>query len=458
MSLLRSTYRVCYLVLVSILRRIRGQRLGRLPLSNASVELADIKTAIRMIMRRHQTNEGSYIKQYEDLFARYVGVSHAYSFLGGRVSLSAILEALEFGEGDEIIIPAFNCVVVPNALLYRGIKPIYADIDLETFNILPEEIERVITPRTRGLIIQHIFGMVADLEPILAAAKRHGLIVIEDCAHALGAEYRDRKVGTFGEAAFFSTEQSKVISTQMGGMAVTDSDIIGEKLRNIQSRSAFPSQEEIRQRLWQFIGNYCYTRPHFNEVLGTVYSEIIKPMVRAKEIQSTTDTEMCSVRPHDYGKRLPDAMAALGIRQLEKVEEYNKRRVKSAMAYAELLTTIGAKTIAARKNTKPVFLRYPLYVRDKKRFRDLAQQIGIEPGVWFTEVMHPVGAKLDKVGYKRGQCPNAEFAVENVVNLPTGYNIDSKLIANLGMLREIVIPDEKFEAFRNGRKADKALV
>lgn len=137
------------------------------------------------------------------------------------MSLYVILEALGIGSKDEIILPAFTCVVVPNAMIYHGIKPVYVDIEPDTYNIDVSKIKEKITPQTKAIYAQHTFGIPCNMDCIARIAKDHGLIVIEDCAHALGASLNGRKVGSLGHVAYFSTDHSKVISTSTGGMITT---------------------------------------------------------------------------------------------------------------------------------------------------------------------------------------------------------------------------------------------
>lgn len=402
-------------------RILRGQALGDISLHGPTLEFSDVVTAFQLLRRPELWQDGSAIHQLERLFADYLGVRHAYSFLGGRVSLSAILEALELGEEDEVILPGYTCVVVPNALLYRGIRPVYVDIDPFTFNLTFAEIERLVTCRTRAVIIQHTFGLVGDLDPILETARRHNLFVIEDCAPALGAEYKGKKVGTLGDAAYFSMEQSKVISTQMGGVAVTNDEGLGQRLKDIQVRAAFPEPEEIKIRLWRFIYNYLISRPKFGLISGGLFLYLTQLLGKQIDIVSTTAQEVASIQPRGYGKRLPNALAALGIRQLKNLDVYNQRRRESASQYDQWIRNCGGQPIPVLPDTKPVYLRYPVYVQDKGEFSHAMREFGIQPGVWFTDAIHPKGSDWCKLGYTGGQCPNAEFAVKHLANLPCGF-------------------------------------
>jgi len=416
----------------------RGEPVGTIALLGSTVELADVLQALQMLHAGDDALE-RYVVQLERLFANHLGTPHAYSFSSGRVALSAILEAMDIGAGDEVIIPGFTCVAVPNALLFAGIRPVYADIDLQTFDIPPEAIDQNVSRRTRAILIQHTFGLVSNLGPLLAAAERRGLRVIEDCAHALGAMYQGRRVGTFGHAAFFSMEQSKVISTQMGGMAVTNDNALALRIASIQERAPFPPPEEIEQRLRQFAALYLRSRPQWAAVLEPVLGPAVDRYLQPGEgLASTTEDELRSIQPPDYGKRLPGALASLGIRQLQHLDRYNQRRLKSAQLYEERLAAMGASRVTPTPRTNPVFLRYPVFVRDKAAFAEVAGKIGLQPGMWFTDNIHPHGTDLHRLRYERGQCPSAEWAARFVANLPTGFELPRRVLDRLDLLDGIL--------------------
>jgi perosamine synthetase len=181
---------------------------------------ADFWTALRYLASPRRLVRGPAIEEYEEAFARQIGVRHACSFSAGRVALYGVLKALGIGPGDEVLMQVPTNVVVPNAIRYTGARPIYVDCRLGNYNMDLTVAEQRITPRTRVLVLQHTFGIPADLDAALQLCRGYGLELIEDCVHALGSEYGGRQVGSFGRAAFFSTEETKTISTTMGGMLV----------------------------------------------------------------------------------------------------------------------------------------------------------------------------------------------------------------------------------------------
>jgi len=401
--------------------------LRRISFEGGTTSLWDCVIALRAYFDKHM-RDGKDIRKFEEAFADYIGARYAYSFSGGRVSLSAILYALDIGFGDEVILPGYTCVVVPNALIYRGIKPVYADIDPNTFNIDLISFSRKITRKTRAVILQYTYGLVPHIAPLLNLAKEHSLKVIEDCAHALGAEYKGQKVGTFGDAAFFSMQHTKVISTDAGGVAVTNKRKVAAKLEEFQRQCEFPSSEEIRRRLLQLI--------FYNLVYHPVHAwwtkHLLLPFLRNIAIASTTAEECQCIQPTHYEKRFPNALARIGLNQLKKLPKLNEHRIMIARAYEYALKDkTGTKPTYIQPYTKPVFLRYPLWVDDKADITRRGREHHIQIGEWFSSAIHPDGTFLEKVLYEKGECPVAEQAVKHVINLPTHKKIKRRDTARI---------------------------
>ncbi len=219
---------------------------------------------------------------YENQFASYLGPDvSAFAFWKGRVALYAILKALEIGDGDEVIIPGFTCVVVPNAVRFAGARPVYVDIPANGYNLDLAEVAAAITPKTKALVIQHTFGIPADLEKLLPLAEKHKLFVIEDCAHTLGTQYKGQLLGSFGHAAFFSSQWSKPYTTGLGGIAATRDPDLASRLRVIQAGFDSPTGQAqlrlfVQYRLYQqFFTPALYWRAqsllHSLGHLGLVY-------------------------------------------------------------------------------------------------------------------------------------------------------------------------------------------
>jgi len=421
-------YRRLYLTFQDAVESFLKQgTLRRISFEGGTTSIWDCVIALKAYFDKRMP-DGKDIRRFEEAFADYIGARYAYSFLGGRVSLSAILYALDIGFGDEVILPGYTCVVVPNALIYRGIKPVYADIDPNTFNIDLLSFARKITRKTRAVILQYTYGLVPDIAPLLNLAKEHSLKVIEDCAHALGAAYKGQKVGTFGDAAFFSTQHTKMISTNAGGLAVTNNRKVAAKLEEFQRQCEFPANEEIRRRLLQLIFyNLVYHPGH-----AWWAKHLLLPFLRNVVIASTTAEECQCIQPAHYEKRLPNALARVGLNQLKKLPRLNKHRIMISRAYEYALKNkAGPKPAYIQPYTKPAFLRYPLWVNDKARTVRRGRENNIQIGEWFSSAIHPDGTSLKKALYEKGECPVAEQAVKHVINLPTHGKIKRGDIARI---------------------------
>jgi perosamine synthetase len=182
-------------------------------LGSMTLDQDDVDIASAWLHNRERWGEGEIVSRYEFEFGCWNGSKHAFAFMSGREALSACIHALGLQAGDEVILPGYTCIVVPNAFHYAGVKTVYSDIELETYGLDVAQLEAKITVKTRAILVRHLYGLVCrDYEAILDLARCHGLKVIEDCAHSTGAEYKRLKVGNRGDVAFYSSEQSKVFA------------------------------------------------------------------------------------------------------------------------------------------------------------------------------------------------------------------------------------------------------
>jgi perosamine synthetase len=182
-------------------------------LGSMTLDQDDVDIASAWLHNRERWGEGEIVSRYEFEFGCWNGSKHAFAFMSGREALSACIHALGLQAGDEVILPGYTCIVVPNAFHYAGVKTVYSDIELETYGLHVAQLEAKITVKTRAILVRHLYGLVCrDYEAILDLARCHGLKVIEDCAHSTGAEYKRLKVGNRGDVAFYSSEQSKVFA------------------------------------------------------------------------------------------------------------------------------------------------------------------------------------------------------------------------------------------------------
>src|SRR3954469_24222492 len=194
--------------------------------------------------------QGPQIAEFEDAFARRAGGGTAVAAAYGRVAFFYMLKALDLPPGSEIIFPALTFWVVPELAKAAGLTVVFADVDPRTFNMDPASVERMITDRTRAIVPTHLYGLPCEMDAIMKIAERHNLIVLEDCAHSLGATYRGRSVGTFGTGALFSFQTLKPLNCYGGGAALMQDASLAAKGRAIVDALPWPSDKRISDRLF----------------------------------------------------------------------------------------------------------------------------------------------------------------------------------------------------------------
>src|SRR3989344_7259565 len=321
-----------------------------------NVQKDDVVLALKLIFQPWKWKSGNAIEQLENEFKKYLGVKYAFSFNSGRSSLFAILKSLieveDLKGGDSILLQVFTCNAVPNPILWAGLNPVYIDCNSE-FNIDIDDLKNKVKPGG-VLIVQHTFGLPASMDEILKIAKENNLIVIEDCAHALGAEYNNQKVGTFGNAAFFSFSRDKVISCVYGGIAVTNDDQIGKKLEQLQKEFGYPSYFWIFQQLLHPILLYYIILPmyHFLD-LGKIF--LILSQWFGFLSKAVSWQEKKGLKPDYFPKALPNALSLMALNQFNKLEKFNAHRKKIAEFYYQELQ--GTKFGLPKKENN-IFLRF----------------------------------------------------------------------------------------------------
>ncbi|MFA5261143.1 MAG: DegT/DnrJ/EryC1/StrS aminotransferase family protein, partial [Candidatus Omnitrophota bacterium] len=209
----------------------------------------DLGRIVRLIGTKHFW-QGPEIKEFETRFAEIYGMKHALATGSCRSGFALILDALGITSGDEVILPAFNMPAFPKILKYKGIKPIFVDVDEQTLNMDERLIEQNITPKTKAIVAVHLFGNACPMDPIIALARKYGLFVIEDCANAWVTHYQSRYVGTFGDAACFSFGSTKDIPTFGGGMITTNNQDLFAKLVHLyEQETRYPSWVDVMNDL-----------------------------------------------------------------------------------------------------------------------------------------------------------------------------------------------------------------
>ena len=213
---------------------------------------------------------GRFIRLFEDAFGRYCEARHAIACNNGTTALHLALAGLGTGPGDEIIVPTLTYIATANAVRYCGAQPVFADSEPGTMTVDPARIEERITARTKGIVVVHLYGHPADMDPILEVARRRGLFVVEDAAEAHGALYRGRKAGSLGDVATFSFYGNKIITTGEGGMVTTNDAALSERIRILRGQGMDPGR-----RYWFPVVGYNYRMTNIAAAIGLAQLEQI---------------------------------------------------------------------------------------------------------------------------------------------------------------------------------------
>jgi perosamine synthetase len=355
-----------------------------LPFHRASIDEAEIQ-AVLEVLKSGWLTSGPRVKEFEVAFANYVGAAHALALNSCTSALHLALAVDGIREGDEVIIPTMTFAATGETVLYQKARPVLVDCSPDSFHIDVREIERAITPRTRAIVPVHYAGYPCDMDAILQLAERHGLLVIEDAAHAFPSSYKGRMIGTIGHMTCFSFYATKTITTGEGGMITTANPELANRLRILALHG-------ISRDAWN-----RYTAE------GSWRYDIL-------EI--------------GYKYNLTDVQAALGLSQLAKAEELRMRRAAIAAQYSQALSSMDAFSAPPEPNdASHAWHLYVLRVnpaaltigRDRVIQELKARSIGTS--VHFIPLhMHSLYQK--QLGYRNGQFPRAEQHFENAISLP----------------------------------------
>ena len=365
------------------------------------------------------------ITQFEKDFAAFFGHPKAFAFWKARVAFYAILKSLGITTGDEVIVPGYTCVMDINPIMYLGAKPVYVDIEPDTFNIDPALIEAKITPNTKIILAQHTYGYPCQLARIMDIARKHNLIVIEDCCLTLGAKYKGKLVGTFGKAAYFSFQWNKPFTTGLGGMALVNNDALAEKMRAVQQNEAIhPSAKEKFMLAAQLAVYRTFIYPRTTALAQSVFRTLTK---KGAVLGSSGSAEFSPEMEPGFFKQMSAVQAHSGIRQLRKLKANIEHRKEIASLYDYLLTQKGWPTRNYDASIiDPVMVRYPVRIKEKDKALAQAAGAGIELGSWFECPLHPIETPMEKYYYTTGLCPQAEKASAEIVNLPCHPRVNER--------------------------------
>lgn len=313
---------------------------------------------------------GKYVELFENAFANYCGVQHAIACCNGTAALHLALLALGVEPGDEVIVPTLTFVATANAVKYCGARPVFIDSDVATWNIDPELVESKITPRTRGIIAVHLYGLPAGMRALRDIADRHGLFLLEDAAEAHGATYERRHTGALGDIAAFSFYGNKILATGEGGMVVTNRADLAEKVRLLHGQGVDPNR-----RYWFPIIGYNY--------------------------------------------RMMNLPAAIGLAQLEQADWHSLRRREVAASYKEILAKrSGIIWQTESEHSTHAYWMFTILLDEQlASYRDHIMKRLAEHGIETRPIFYPIHQLPPYID--AGQFPVAEMIAARGISLPT---------------------------------------
>jgi len=354
----------------------------------------------------------------------------------GRVALYAILKAMGVQKDDEIILPAFTCVVVPNAILYLGAKPIYVDISPENYNINIDLLEKTITTRTKVIIWQNTFGLSSNIEQMIQIAKRHNLFSIEDCTHGFSGYYNGNPNGSYCDAAFYSTQWNKPFSTGIGGFLVVNNQELINKIEQLEGKKIKPSLMDKTILAFLLFFNRYFVNRYTYWTMIKFYRFLSKNNLI---IGSNQGGELSGVKiPKDYFKDISSVQVNAGIRQLKQLDKVNKLRKNNALEYTQFLKDQNKTFVSENLFDNHLFLKYPLLVKDRELFFRLAEREKISLGDWFLSPLHPIKGNLELWEFNLELFSYGSSIAKKIVNLPTDIEDNSKVMKFLKNNLELI--------------------
>lgn len=337
----------------------------------------EIVRLVAEVLRSRSLVSGRLVEEFERRLAEYLGSKHVVCVSSGTAALHLAFEALGV-KGKKVVVPAFTFAASANTVILAGGKPVFADIDLETYNVDPASVEQVLDDECVAIEPVHLYGQSAPMDEVLSIARERNLFVVEDAAQAIGSTYHSKKVGTLGEAGCFSTYATKNLHTGEGGFVCTQDDGLAEKLRLLRNHG----QSSRYNHVW----------------IGLNY-------------------------------RMTEIQAAIGLPQLEKLEEFIARRRENAKILSEGLSKVdGIVTPVEKGWGRHVYHQYTVRLEASKvgprnAFVERLRRLGIEAAVHYPRPVYLQPYYVERFGYRRGMCPNSELAAETVVSLPVHQSL-----------------------------------
>lgn len=357
----------------------------------------DIEKVISEILESGAYINGPYTKKFEERLKEYLNVKHVIGVANGTDALVITLKSLGIKEGDEVITTPFTFFATAEAISMVGAKPVFVDVRLEDFNIDSEKIEIAITDKTKAIMPVHIFGTPADMEKINEIAQRYNLYVIEDACQAIGAKYKEKKVGSIGDVACFSFFPTKNLGTYGdGGLITTNNDEIASICRALKAHGS-GIQGEIA----------------FN-LLNNIQKEVT-------EEKNVDDTVYNPKKYYNYligyNSRLDELHGGILNIKLDHLDEWNEKRIENAKYFDEKLENTEFKLMNLDEKNKNVYHMYILQSENREKLIEKLEKNGIGYGIYYPVPLH-LQKVYKEMGYKEGDMPNSEYLSKRTIAIP----------------------------------------
>jgi len=386
----------------------------------------EVKNILKRLIFTKDIVNSEDIQKYENIIAQTIKSKNIYTFASGRMGFYTILKAIDIQKDDEIIIPSFTCIVVPNAILYSGAKPIYCDIKDDDFNIDVSKIEQLITPKTKVLYAQHTFGQMCDIKAIKQIAEKYNLLVVEDTALALGAKLENKYAGTIGDFGYFSTDRSKVINTGLGGIVSVNNEAYLTSFIKIYKEVPYLDKKMTKKIAKTFILNIITLNPYFywfGKILNAVLSKLKlmtyfldEPLIKKEEISS-----------YLYPAKFSALLSSIGISQFNLLDSNLKNRRQIANYYNDIFNIYTKEYMEDSKN---IFLRYSFLLKNRDYWENKFSST-IDLSIWFKTVTSGRNNNFEEINYTVDSNKVSEYVCEHIFNLPTHNQIKLEKLKKL---------------------------
>jgi dTDP-4-amino-4,6-dideoxygalactose transaminase len=401
---------------------------GRIPRFSPSFSLNDALTSARLIARPPE--DAPKVREFEQSFARFIGVKHAIMTPSARYAFYLILQAYDLGPGDEVVIPGLTYFAIPSIAVTAGVRPVFADVGLTTHVLDPAAFEAAITPKTRAVVPTHLYGTPCDMDAINRIAQAHGIKVIEDCAQSTGARYKGRRVGSLGDAAYYTFGLTKNMTTLTGAMVTTDDDAVAARIRKVidagTPAALARSRKEAIVGLAMKIATHPFVYPltlHPAIVLGNklgedpIHERFGEPEVLYKEL------------PDSFQRNRPRAVqAAVGLQQLARVEQLNGARSRNGRFLDEHLAHVPHLAVPSYpEGAEPIYMSFVVHHERRDDLMAALRKRGVDTTTGYMNDCsdHPLFPEF------RRPCPNAATIKRVQLHIPVHPSLDDRDLAHM---------------------------